>query len=294
MTFSAPHPRAAASVDHRRIVPLFERSGAAGWGVPLEAFADAVEASVAHAFAGRERSAAAVERYLSSLNLPDLALACGCLHGNPDAWDAFVRDYRPVLYRAADALDRSGGAREVADALYAELYERRLLTYFHARSSLATWLRAVLSQRYVDRVRAGRRHDPLGEDDDPAVAARPPASSTSDPDRLRLFPLLMRALHHVVAALAPRDRLRLACYYSQDLTLAQTGRILGEHEATVSRQLARSRREIRTQVERHLRDELRLSDVEIAACFETAVADPGAFDVEALLGRKNSAADRSS
>ena len=71
-------------------------------------------------------------------------------------------EYRPVLYRAADALDRSGGAREVADSLYAELYgikdapgERRsLFHYFQGRSSLATWLRAVLAQRYVDRLRA--------------------------------------------------------------------------------------------------------------------------------------------
>ena len=31
-------------------------------------------------------------------------------------------EYRPVLYRAADALDRGGGAREIADSLYAELY----------------------------------------------------------------------------------------------------------------------------------------------------------------------------
>ena len=294
MMFTARRARAAARVDHRRIRPLFDRSGAATWGVTLQAFADAVDASVAHAFAERERSEAATDKYVSSLHLPDLALACGCLQGTPDAWDAFVRDYRPVLYRAADALDPSGGAREVADALYAEIYERRLLTYFHARSSLATWLRAVLSQRYVDRVRAGRRLEPLDEDEETSVAVAAAPSISSDPDRSRLFPLLMRALQCAVAALAPRDRLRLACYYSQDLTLAQTGRVLGEHEATVSRQLARSRRTIRQAVERHLRDEAHLSEPEIAACFQTAVADPGALDVQALFGRKNSAADRSS
>ena len=52
----------------------------------------------------------------------DLDLARRCAAGEPAAWDRFVLEYRPVLYRAADALDRSGGAREVADSLYAELY----------------------------------------------------------------------------------------------------------------------------------------------------------------------------
>ena len=47
----------------------------------------------------------------------------------------------------------------------------------------------------------------------------------------------------------------MSCYYAQDLTLAQTGRLLGEHEATVSRQLARTRREIRAEVERLLNSE---------------------------------------
>jgi RNA polymerase sigma-70 factor, ECF subfamily len=276
-----------------RITRLYEQSGATTWGVPVETFAEAVERSVTHAFTGRERTTVAVDRYLAALHASDLALACACLLGHADAWDAFVREYRPVLYRAADALDPAGGARETADALYAELYERRLLTYFHARSSLATWLRAVLSQRHVDRLRAARRLEPLVDDDDGVAAPRAPSSSI-DPDRVRLFPLLMRALRVAVAGLDARDRLRLACYYSQDLTLAQTGRLLGEHEATVSRQLARSRRKIRDAVERHLRDEARLSDAEIAACFDTAVADPGALDVQALFGRKNSPADRSS
>jgi RNA polymerase sigma factor (sigma-70 family) len=294
VTGTAPSVRGATNVDQSRIASLFERAEAKKWGIPLEAFAEAIEASVAHAFTGRERTRAAVDRYMASLHLADLALACACLRGSADAWEAFVREYRPVLYRAADALDPSGGARDVADALYAELYERRLLTYFHARSSLGTWLRAVLSQRYIDRVRAGRRYAPLSDDDDSSVVAAPATSSPPDPDRVRLFPLLMMALKRAVAVMDPRDRLRLACYYSQDLTLAQTGRMLGEHEATVSRQLARTRRKIRDAVERHLREDARLSEAEIAACFDSAVADPGALDVQALFGRKNSAADRSS
>ena len=92
----------------------------------------------------------------------DLALACACAAGDERAWEHFISVQRPVLYRAADALDPSGAARELADSLYADLYGLRdgggghasLFRYFHGRSSLSTWLRAVLAQRHVDRLRS--------------------------------------------------------------------------------------------------------------------------------------------
>ena len=101
------------------------------------------------------------------------------MEGRPEAWDHFVMEFRPVLYRAADAIDRSGRAREVADALYGELYSKALFRYFHGRSSLATWLRSLVSQRYVDRIRETRRVEPLPEESSPAaIAARPVSKST--------------------------------------------------------------------------------------------------------------------
>lgn len=109
--------------------------------------------------------------------------------------------------------------------------------------------------------------------------------------------MIRDALERAVAQLAARDRLRLACYYAQDLTLAQTGRMLGEHEATVSRQLARVRRTIRDAVERDLRVNARLSDAEIARCFECVMEDAGTLDLGDLLdvasGSKKPTLDRS-
>jgi len=236
---------------------------------------------------------------VTALHVEDLALARQCAAGDEKAWERFVLEYRPVLHRAADALDPTGGAREVADSLYAELYglqtrggERRsLLDYFHGRSSLATWLRAVLAQRYVDRVRSGRRFEPLSDD----VDAAPVAAPSPDPGREDRLGRLRRALAAVIARLSSRDRIRLGCYYQQELTLAETGRVLREHEATVSRQLARTRRVLRAGVE----DELRASGLttdEIAACFESAVEDAGPLDLGQVLAaaeRKDSAPNRS-
>jgi RNA polymerase sigma factor (sigma-70 family) len=234
----------------------------------------------------------------------DLRLARRCADGDEAAWERFVREYRPVLYRAADGLDPSGGARDLADSLYADLYgvesregERQsLFRYFQGRSSLATWLRAVLAQRYVDRLRASRRLAPLPDDDQwPASASSAPATvEVIDPDRPRLAAIVHEALGRVIAKLAARDRLRLSCYYIQQLTLAEIGRALGEHEATASRHLARTRRTIREEVERHLRTDWGLSADEIAQSLESTLEDPGALDLDEMLGaRKESARDRS-
>ena len=94
---------------------------------------------------------------------------------------------------------------------------------------------------------------------------------------------MRRSVTAAVAALAPRDRLRLRCYYAQDLTLAQIGRMLNESEATASRHLSRVRRELRTAVEGQLREQ-RMSDAEIADCFASVVADSAILDLAEMLG----------
>jgi RNA polymerase sigma-70 factor, ECF subfamily len=232
----------------------------------------------------------------------DLELARQCAAGDEQAWERFILEYRPILYRAADALDPSGGARDLADALYADLYSKSLFRYFQGRSSLATWLRAVLSQRYVDRIRANRRMEAFPDDERAIERADvrhygSPHDPTPDPDRGRHLRLLQDALNHAMTTLNPKDRLRLGCYYAQGLTLAETGRILREHEATVSRQLARTRQAIRGEVERRLRDGAGLSDAQISECFAAVSADAGPIDLDRMLAmpadRKETAPDRS-
>jgi RNA polymerase sigma-70 factor (ECF subfamily) len=277
------------AIDARLVERLHRQAGAARWQVSTSRFADALAASVAR---GGDPA---------SLHLADLALACACADGHDGAWEHFMREQRPVLYRAADAIDPTGGARDLADALYADLYglprgegERKsLFRYFHGRSSLSTWLRAVLAQRHVDRLRSARRLDALPEEESPAALSAPAGSI--DPERDRHLALVRDALGRAIAALDPDDRLRVRCYYAEELTLAQTGKLLGEHEATVSRQLARTRRLMRTGVERRLR-ETGLSEAAIAECFAAVSEDAGPIDLAALLRespRKESDLDRS-
>jgi hypothetical protein len=68
------------------------------------------------------------------------------------------------------------------------------------------------------------------------------------------------------------------------LTLAQIGNVLGEHEATVSRNLARTRRTVKEQVEAALRDREGMSEEQVRECLDAAVQDAGPLDLADLLG----------
>lgn len=97
---------APATIDE-----LFRTADADRWGLSREEFAAAVNASARRAFPDREPSPRELDRYLSSLHLADLALACACALGRETAWDHFVLTHRPILYRCADALDPASTLR---------------------------------------------------------------------------------------------------------------------------------------------------------------------------------------
>jgi RNA polymerase sigma factor (sigma-70 family) len=211
----------------------------------------------------------------------DLALARACEAGDEAAWERFVREYQPILQRAAHAIDPAGGARETADALFGELYSKKLFRYFHGRSRLSTWLRAVLAQRHVDRIRELKRTEPLpeGEAEWPIAAAPSPGG-----DGERFASAVRRALAGAIGALEPRDRLRLRCYYIDGMKLAAIGRLLREHEATASRNLERTRQDLRKAVEADLRGSAGFDARAFAECIGAVLEDPGNIDIGELMG----------
>jgi len=301
-----PAESPASRLDHflsthaRAVEWLLAKAQAVRWGVSRARFAQALCRSVEHRFRGASPTDEEVAAYLESLHAEDLALACACSDGNEQAWECFMQNYRQELYAAARAITghtRAGEARarDLADSLYAELYglasrgsgteSRRcsLFDYFHGRSKLSTWLRAVLAQRHIDALRVGQRTESLDEREEAEATPSHGRDAAPDPDRGRYLALLQTALLEALAALSPRDRLRLAYYYVQELTLAQIGRVLDEHEATASRHLDRTRRHLRQQVERALREGCvslggaassgKLSDAQIRLCFEYALEE---------------------
>jgi RNA polymerase sigma factor (sigma-70 family) len=299
-----PQDQDARDVLAAHATPLYAQSGADRWRLNPECFRAALARCISKALPAVSKSALAdsaeVERLLAALHLEDLALACACVEGNKAAWEYFVATYRPYLRSAAAViLRRPGGSPEaldLADSLFAELYgmaegkpsQGSLFRYFHGRSSLKTWLRAVLAQRHIDRIRASRRFTDLDDGEASAVieqSAPPRPALALDPHRDRYLQMFRRALHSALGSLERRDALRLTLYYRDDQTLAEIGRRLGEHESSVSRNLDRVRRSIRAAVEAALRAgfpvvngspaEPGMSDAEIGVCFDYAAEDSG-------------------
>jgi RNA polymerase sigma factor (sigma-70 family) len=283
-------------------------AGIERWGISRERFTEELSRCVAARFRGRQPGAEELNVYVCALHLEDLGLACACADGVAEAWEHFVSLYRGYLRACAGAmLKRSASApeaAELADSLFAELYglsaEKRgsLLPYFHGRSSLKTWLRAVLAQRHIDRIRAGRKFEELEDKDrgDGAklgVAAR--VLQVADPHRARYLLRFTNALQTALANLDARDVELLRMYYAEQKKLVEIGRTLGEHESSVSRHLEKVRQEVRRAVEEILRGGSEavngdgraggMSDAEIALCFEYGGED-APIDLDKLLSRR--------
>ncbi len=309
-------------VNHRTLVDgLFAEASAYPWAVTRQDFEVALGRSIEKRFGSADIGLGKLNEYLGSLHLRDLSLAAACAAGNVEAWEHFVATYRTYLRWSASAILRcaagSPAARDLADSLFGELYgltdakrgERSLFRYFHGRSSLKTWLRAVLAQRHIDALRASRRFTDLHDEDaasgrhvlerDRGASSR--IQSPPDPHRKVYVALFTRALQVALGLLDPDDRQRLRLYYAEQQTLAQIGRTIGEHESSVSRNLERIRRQLRTDVESALRNaraaangsyaEPGLSDQQIALCFEYASED-APIDLDELFPGSDPSAER--
>ncbi len=222
-------------------------------------------------------------RRLGSIFSPSTALTCA--RRRPRFFDATRVPRKLVISRIP---------------FYGKGNARPLFCYFHGRSSLKTWLRAVLAQRHIDSIRAGRRFEELGEDETGEGLPRTrlgPQMQPSDPHRERYVASFTRALQTALERLEPQEKERLRLYYAEEKTLAEIGRLRGEHESSVSRHLHRARRDLRHAVEDILRHGIGsangsavqpgLSDAEIALCFEYCSED-NPIDLEKLLPRAKS------
>src|SRR4030088_1634367 len=200
---------------------LYAQANAARWGLSRGHLVVALERSASKRLASRAVTPPKLEEYLGALHLEDLALATACAEGGEAAWEHFFTKYRAYLRAAAAAILRckagSADACDLADSLFSELYglaggqgaERSLFRYFHGRSSLKTWLRAVLAQRHIDSIRAGRRFEELAEDesgDGPARTFLGPQTQPVDPHRERYAASFTRALQAALDRLNPQEK----------------------------------------------------------------------------------------
>ncbi len=190
---------------------------------------------------------------LDSARLNEVVLARACARGNPLAWEHFLTRYREKLYAAGIAIARDETrGRELADSLYADLFGTRVqddglriskFDSFLGRGSLEGWLKTVLAQQQINRLR--RERNLVSFDDSietPSTSSDAPLPIASNQQALAA------ATDAALADLDAEDRLVLASYYLDQRTLAEIGRMLGLHESTVSRRIEKITTRLRKQI----------------------------------------------
>ena len=220
---------------------LHREAGAERFGLTPQAFAGILQ-EVASKYLPPTSSTSELADFLNHLRLEELALARACALGSEAAWEIFLTRYREKLFGAAHTLVQGdANARELADSLYADLYGTRAadgrriskLNSFTGRGSLEGWLRAVLAQEYVNRFRREQRLVSLEEQTDAGVQFE---ADTKDPSQA-IDARLRDVTDQALGALGAEDKFILANYYLDDRTLAETARLVGVHESTISRKV---------------------------------------------------------
>jgi RNA polymerase sigma-70 factor, ECF subfamily len=237
---------------------LWRTSNSSELGLSLSRFGVALVAvGTKHAYGcapGAVATSSERERFWRSLHVADLALAQACALGIDAAWEIFVKRYRKFLERTAIGITESSSlGKDLADSLYSELFglterdgqRRSPLASYSGRGSLSGWLRATLSQRYINHHRLTGRQGSLDSQDFPASV---PDSEMSP----RVAQLLSMAVTVTMRELRAEDRFLISAYFLDQRTLLQISYLLRVHEATVSRRLKRLTESLHKRLLKHL------------------------------------------
>jgi RNA polymerase sigma-70 factor (ECF subfamily) len=209
-----------------------------------------------------------VTEFLDKLHADDLCLVLACERGDQFAWNDLVEGYGATVRSAARAAaSNEDMAEDLAQSIWAELHGLKAqqdgrpsgkLGYYSGVGSLGGWLRAVVGQLAIDQHRKLARLvqpeedaeiDRLSRDSSPKEDAFSTLHSLVNPEQAFVNNVaaaeVETALTYALAELDDEDRLLVKLYYFDGLRLREAGAMLGVHEATASRRLARIHSEVR-------------------------------------------------
>jgi RNA polymerase sigma factor (sigma-70 family) len=130
----------------------------------------------------------------------------------------------------------------------------------------------------VDHYRRSRDTIPI-EDVERAVHER---RAESGPLADRYVIAARQAVSQALTELDSDQKLVLAYYYFDEMTLKQIGQLYGVHEATASRWVSRAQTTVRKAVERILKRDFGFNPSQVEACLASAARGEG-FDVKGLV-----------
>lgn len=263
-------------------------------GLDLETYSQRMNAIIEKHLGVNPRKDAVIN-FVKGLHHRDLYLATACSQhslkpvadpvaaASPEnasrAWTTLESTYKGFIRDLSRFFFRKGFvAQDLADNIFADLFlpdrsgTSRIVSY-DGRSSLSTWLRAVISNRAINaqRCSASMQSVEILTDipDEPALESIDSGLRTK-----RYQSLLEDSLTEACRNLSLRGRLILLWRYEDGLQLGQIAKLLDIHQSNVTRQLERLQSKLREQVVEILSTRHGLSLAAIEECLNDVVENP--------------------
>jgi RNA polymerase sigma-70 factor (ECF subfamily) len=217
--------------------------------------------------------------YTRLLNLDDLYLASACALRDEQAWAEFGRLHFGFMREFARRFLRGPDAAELTDRVIADLWEKGKLGRFEGRSSLRTWLGAVVAHAALQAGKVARRRESEAEHDGGQIARMSAASAT--PEDEEAARVLAGITSEAIRGLPDQEKLLLLLHYEQGLSLDHIAPLLDSSKATLSRRLKQVREQVRATIERVARERYRSSGDEVRAKVDLGRLE---LDLSVLLG----------
>jgi RNA polymerase sigma-70 factor, ECF subfamily len=231
-------------------------------------------------------SGAEIKAFVDELRADDLCLVLACERGDETAWSELVKTQDATVKAAARRISpKAEDADDLASSIWAELYGlkhdkdgklKSKLSYYSGRGSLGGWLRAIVAQLAVDQFRKqsrfvqieeSREFENLANESSEKTENSSVVSHSDNPEQIFTEKQTTRdvseALNSAIAGLGADDKLLLKLYYYDELKLKEIGQTFGYHEATASRKIVRIQTEIRSVVQKTLKNQHGRSEDEV-------------------------------
>lgn len=219
-----------------------------------------------------------VTAFAKKLYLRDLYLACGCVHKREKAWAILDLRYRKFVTDLVRFCYRHGADNEeIADSILVSLYlndrsGRQRIASYDGRSSMATWLRVIVINRAInDR----NERKPVNDEIVADVPDRRALTNLESSLRAHRYgSVLTESLAQALQEITVKERLMLLWRYEQNLQLGEIARLMGIHQANVTRQMLRLQTKLRDSVVQRLTVQHRMSAPAIEECLADVVDNP--------------------
>ncbi len=186
---------------------------------------------------------------MTRLSLDDMYLAWACVRGEDAAWRELAQTHFPFIRSFARRYAAADAANDVADEVIADLWERCKLERYHGRSTLRTWLGALVAHRAINASEAVRRQAQKRGALRLIAGENQPATGNDEAGEAQARDTLRAVLAEAVRALPAETKVLLQLYYEQELTLDEIGRALHVSAAALSRRLKQARETLRADIE---------------------------------------------